>query len=80
MARLKLTKLPEGHVRISVVESMGGTEVESNLDGVAQIVWTAGQQGSSFQLLFAPDAVIVAEEMHPVEQVLNDIDAQAQAN
>jgi hypothetical protein len=80
MARIKLTKLPEGQVRISTIDSLGGTEVESQLDGVVQVIWSASPQGSSFQLLFAPDAVIIAEELHPVEQALHDSEAQAKTN
>jgi len=79
MARIKLTKLPQGQVRISTIDSLAGTEIESLLEGCVQIVWNASPAGSSFQLLFAPDAVIVAEENQPVEQE-NASDSQAQAN
>jgi hypothetical protein len=61
MARLKLTKLPENGLRITVVEQMGGTDVETPLEGIMNVVWSAGAQGMFFQLTFAPDAVTIAE-------------------
>ena len=79
MARLKLTKLALGQVRLSVVENMGGTEVESTIDGCVQIVWNANPAGSSFQFVFAPDAVVVVEDMTQPEQD-NASSSQPQAN
>jgi len=80
MARLRLTKLPDGNVRVGVVEQIGGAEVEYPIEGCANVMWQVSPGGSCVQLTFVPQFVSITEELHPVEQALNDSDAQSQAN
>jgi len=62
MAKLKVTTLPEGGTRISVVEVMGGAEVESLLDGVTYLKLEAVPGGSLVTLNLNPSSMIFATE------------------
>lgn len=62
MAKLKVTTLPSGQLRISVVEIMGGAEVETLLDGVTYLKLEAVPDGSMLTMQMNPAAVIFATE------------------